>query len=289
MRRKRVRRAGEECAVGEPANTPQVLEPITADPATRANAQTLLDAAEKRLAKDGTGRYEVTWGLEGYRVTTEGRFSLNNLNGPVADVTLTQPSSKPGNRDTRVREVLIGADAYSLVTVDGKDQACWYHTTRDHGPDAKVLAITPPVLMLLEPKAAGMASSGDASDVVVNIALDEATSVVFPKIANPYGGQIATPATIPARVELLDGNYKTITFRIRDVFVGLTDVDIDASKGMPSEMRDQLAALLTFSEVRVDYSKFGSSVSVEPPEKDLIVETDGVTTDDELKPCAAAK
>lgn len=253
---------------------------FTADTATRKRAQAALTLAESLLWGAGSGHYDVVYKLAGARVSTTGDFSLDEH---VADYTYTVPG-EPGQA-SEVRVIQIGSESYGRVTADGESQQCWYHFSGGSSEEAEALAVTPPVLMLLEPKARGFAKGGTGKDVVMDVLLDETTSAAFPRAANLIADRIPVDASIPARVRLdAEGGYESLVFRLADVLDALDEAGIDLfAEGLP---RDAIQPMRR-EQVRIDYSQFGTSFDIEAPPPKLVAEMDGGGSNEDVKPCTA--
>ena len=193
-----------------------------------------------------------------------------------------------GRDDSSLRTVLVRAEAFQLVTIDGEPQDCWYHHIRATGEGAETAAIPPFALMLIEPEAVGFLDGGTESEIVANVLLDEAASAVFPKIVSAHVDEIPRDVSIPALVRLKGGEYASLAFRLGDVLDALEDAGVDFLAGSAEVTRQDLDSIRG-GEATIEYSAFGAAVDVEPPEDDLVADIDPSQPEKELEPCAAAR
>ncbi|HWM20877.1 MAG TPA: hypothetical protein VNO51_14390, partial [Ilumatobacteraceae bacterium] len=267
-------------------NSPPAAEPLgyTADTSTRDAAQDSLGKAEHLLDQAGTARFDLSYPVGPEKASIEGRFSLSGLE---SEFVMKVPD-EVGPDDSSLRTVLKRAEAFQLVTIDGKPQDCWFHHTRATGEGAETAAIPPFALMLIEPEAVGFLDGGTESEIVTNVLLDEATSAVFPKIVSAHVDEIPRDASIPALVRLKGDEYASLTFRLGDVLGALEEAGVDYLAGSTEVTRQSLDGIRG-GEATIEYSAFGAAVDVEPPADDLVAELDRSDPEKDIEPCAAAR
>lgn len=190
-------------------------------PDSRARAQRVVDAAEKRLFEDGSARYTLSWETP---ASTTGGLEVGTGGFDLLVPAASQVIEFPGEFRTEYR--LVEEHAWALAgTTEGQFLGgCWVHTTRGGGEDARFAAVPPPALMLVDPVADGFvagAADDGAERVAVDLMLDEAASAVMPRIVNKAVGGIDPAATVPGVVTVRDGRYTALEYRLGDVLGAL--------------------------------------------------------------------
>lgn len=252
--------------------------PIVAESSTRAAAQKLADRADERLVADGTGRYELTWGTGRLETREIGDYSIGEF---LARTTKAAPSEDT-NFTTEI--IYIGAEAFGRSYVSGRPEGCWGHVSRGEGADARTLAYPKPVILVFEPRARGFAKGGDGSDVVVDLVLRNVLSAVLPSFARAHRGDLSDASTVPARLTIVNGVYRSLSFRMIDVLRGLEDAGLELKAGndIPPRAFDDLPKAV----VHVEYTRGGADVDIKRPPPENVNELDGVPLGGEPEPCA---
>lgn len=257
-------------------------------PGSRARAQRVVDAAEKRLLEDGSARYTMWWETP---ASTTGGLEIGTGDFDLLVPAASQVVELPG--EFRVEYRLVEEHAWALAaSSEGEALAgCWIHMTRGDGEDARLAAVPPPALMLVDPAADGFvagAADDGAERVAVDLLLDEAAPAVMPRIANKSVSGIDPAATVPGVVTVRDGRYAALEYRLGDV-LGALD---------PADVPDEIAA---FGEtdgvvVRFEYADHGAPVDVRPPPEREVIDlgdqadllAGGPAGAPSVGPCAAA-
>lgn len=261
---------------------PSAVKGYTADESTRDAAQDSLTKAEKLLGAAGSARFETAFALGPLEMSIAGVFSLADGH---SDYTMVLPEEQA---DMSVRTLLTEAGAYSLVTVDGQPQDCWYgYSTAATGQ--AISPIPSAAYMLIEPEAVGFLDGGTESEIVMNVLLDEATSAVFPKLANTNAGDIPADASILAVARLKGDEFASLTYRIRDVFDALETAGIDIAELSDGAVTTDVLDAIGDSEAVTEFSEHGLNVEVKTPPDELVANFEPGMSEEDFKPCAAAQ
>lgn len=249
-------------------------EALQVVPGTEAEAQALVDEAERRFLEEPSAEFEVRWIAAGsVEWPIEGSFDIEQ---PATEMTFGLDD------DNRYELRLRGEDTWMQVTVDGRSMDCWMHLTggaEDGGP----AGVPYQALLLLEPVAlgrkvltdedraseeSGYADVGDR--VVVELRLDEALPAVIPQ----PGGLAATPIDPRATVRGVavvgvGGRYLTIEYAAADVFDALA-----ASRGgVPKELQALVSQpVMRELEVEIGYHDYGSPLEVHAPPRTKVAD-----------------
>ena len=263
-------------------DSPSEVRGYPADESTRDAAQDSLTKAEDLLGAEGSARFETTFALGPLESSIAGVFSLSD---PQSDYTMRLPEEQA---DMTVRTLLTDEGAFGLVTVDGEPQDCWYGYPTGSTGEA-VSSIPSAAYMLIEPEAVGFLDGGTESEIVMNVLLDEAASAVFPKLANAHLDEIPSDASIPAVARLNGDAFASLTYRISDVFSALEAAGIDIAEASDGAVTKDVLDAIGDSEAVTEYSEYGVNVKVEPPDDELVVEYEAGMSEEDFKPCAAAR
>jgi hypothetical protein len=261
------------------AKSGETPPPIVADASTLAAAQALVDTAGDRLLDDGTGRYELTWGAGKLQTRTVGEYSIHAF---ATKTTTTEPTE---NSNDTTEIIYLGGDAFGRSYVSGRPEGCWGHVSRGKGADARTLAYPLPVVMMFRPKVRGFVRGGDGSEVVVDISLNDGTSAAVSRFANAHTGEIPAKATIPARLKIVGGAYRSLSYRLVDLLEGLKDSGLEVVAG--SDLPPRTFGIMPDEVVRIEFASGGADVDIKRPPSENVTEMDGVPLGDQPPPCAS--
>lgn len=236
-------------------------------PGSKAGAQRIVDAAERRFLAEPSAYFEVRWVVgAGWDEPMAGRFDASQ---PAAEVKVGV--DEKDQYELRLR----GDDTWLRATVDGRTTDCWMHVgggAEDGGPTG----VPYQALMLLEPKALGIYDDGtdDAGAVghrvVVELPLAEAAPAALPRL----GGLAATPidpkATVRGIAEVgVSERYTSIEYTAADVFAALKR----SRTGLPDVIRPLVDQRLLQEVVfRIVYHDYGTDVVVRRPPADRVAD-----------------
>lgn len=162
-------------------------------------------------------------------------------------------------------EATIGPDG-GWVTVDAQDaEDCWAFTELDGVARGKYGAVLPATRFLLAPRAIGLHSDDDPSGSVRTVRVEvgmenSARMLMFQGLALE---PIASRETIEAVLTLQDGEFRRLTFAMKD----LTDALLANGAVLSAEQRAAARELRKLEPVTVEvvFSHFGDPVTISPP------------------------
>jgi hypothetical protein len=235
-------------------------------PGTKAEAQALVDEAERSFLDEASARFDVWWiGGGEVEIPIEGSFDVAQ---PATELTIGP------DEDNRFEMRLRGEDTWLRMTMDGRSMECWMHLTgsaEDGGPAGvpyqALLLLEPVALGRLEPTDAGQAAVNGydsvEDQVVVELRLDEALPAALPKPGGPTAEPIDPKARVRAVANVgVNGRYASIAYDLAD----LVDALAASRGGVPKELRGLVAEpTMREVQVRIDYHDYGSLVEVEAP------------------------